>query len=100
MRALIALGMLASLACISAAQAPSQWQTYAGVGVDTDPTLQMRFDRTYPYCEQEAVRRGSPDAGSLWHVTALRSCMYRFGIVDRGSYAYPANAVFYNFLDR
>ena len=100
MRIKIALGIAASLACISAAEAPSQWQTYSGVRVDSDPTLQMQFDRTYPYCEQEAIRRGSPDAGNLWHVTALRNCMYRHGIVDRGAYAYPANALFYNFLTR
>ncbi len=100
MRALIALGIAGSLACISAAQAPSQWQTYSGVPVDSDPTILARFDHTYPYCEQEAFRRGSTDVNSLWHVTALRNCMYRHGIVDRGSYSYPANALFYNFLDR
>lgn len=100
MRVVIALGIAASLACISAAEAPGQWQTYSGVKIDTDPTLQMRFDRTYPHCEQEANRRASADINSLWHVTALRNCMYRHGIVDRGSYAYPANALFNNFLDR
>jgi hypothetical protein len=95
-----ALGIAASLACISAAEAPSQWQTYSGVRIDSDPTLRARFDRTYRYCEPEAVHRGSPDANSLLHVTALRSCMYRYGIIDRGAYAYPANDLFYHFLDR
>jgi hypothetical protein len=100
MKICMGLGIAASLACISAAEAPSQWQTYSGVRVDSNPTVQISFDRIYPYCEQEAVRRGSPDAYSLWHVTALRNCMYRHGIVDRGAYAYPTNALFNNFLDR
>ncbi|OWV99881.1 hypothetical protein [Rhizobium sp. R693] len=95
MRISVALGVAASLLAISAAESPGQWQTYHGVRMDSDPVLLARFDRVYRYCEPEAVRRGSPYPANAWHVTALRSCMYRFGVVDRGAYAYPANRLFY-----
>jgi hypothetical protein len=96
----VALGIVASLACISAAEPPQQWQTYGGVRVDSDQRLLERYDRTYRYCAPEAIRRGSTDTNSLLYVTALRGCMYRFGITDRGAYAYSANAPFLHFLDR
>lgn len=100
MRVWWALGIAASLACISAAEPPYQWQTYHGVRVDSDHRLLERYNRTYHYCAPEAVRRGSTDTNSLLYVTALRGCMYRFGIVDRGAYAYSANAPFLNFFGR
>ncbi|KQV65382.1 hypothetical protein [Rhizobium sp. Root1220] len=100
MRVWVALGMVASLACISAAEAPWQWQTYHGVRVDSDPMLTARFDRALRYCEPEAYRRGSSNPNSLLYVTALRSCMSRLNIIDRGSYSYVANNYFYHFLDR
>jgi hypothetical protein len=100
MRVLVAVGMVASLACISAAEAPWQWQTLYGARVDSTPTLLNHFDRAYAYCEPEAVQRGSPDPYSLLHVTALRSCMSRMGIIDRGAYAYPTYLYFYHALDR
>lgn len=66
----------------------------------SDQRLLERYDRTYRYCAPEAIRRGSTDTNSLLYVTALRGCMYRFGITDRGAYAYSANAPFLHFLDR
>ncbi|OWW04534.1 hypothetical protein ATY81_00630 [Rhizobium sp. R72] len=95
MRISVAVGVAASLLAVSAAEAPGQWQTFHGVRMDSDPLLLARFDRAYRYCEPEAVYRGSPYPTNPWHVTALRSCMYRLGIVDRGAYAYPANRLFY-----
>jgi hypothetical protein len=100
MRVCVALGIAASLACISAAEPPQQWQTYGGVRVDSDQRLLTRYDRTYRHCVPEAIRRGSTDTNSLLYVAALRSCMYRYAITDRGAYAYPANAPFIHFLDR
>ena len=100
MRVCVALGIAASLACISAAEPPQQWQTYGGVRVDSDQRLLQRYDRTFRYCAPEAVRRGSTNTNSLLYVTALRGCMYRFGITDRGAYAYSANAPFLHFFDR
>ncbi|MEK1873941.1 MAG: hypothetical protein AAAC50_16200 [Rhizobium altiplani] len=95
MRTLVALGMAASLLAISAAEPPWQWQTFHGVRMDSDPVLLSRFDRIYRYCLPEANYRGSPYPTNAWHITALRSCMYRFGVVDRGAYSYPANRLFY-----
>jgi hypothetical protein len=100
MRIRVALGIAASLAFISAAEAPQQWQTYGGVRVDSDQRLLTRYYQTYRHCAPEAVRRGSSDPNSLLYVTALRGCMYRYGITDRGAYSYTANAPFLNFLSR
>ncbi|KWV40633.1 hypothetical protein AS026_25600 [Rhizobium altiplani] len=95
MRVLVALGMAASLLAISAAEPPWQWQTFHGVRMDSDPVLLSRFDRIYRYCLPEANYRGSPYPTDAWHITALRSCMSRFGVADRGAYSYPANRLFY-----
>jgi len=95
MRVSVALGIVASLLAISAAEAPAEWQSFHGVRMDSDRVLLARFERAYRYCEPEANYRGSPYPANPWHVTALRSCMYRLGILDRGAYSYPANRLFY-----
>ncbi|NMN72968.1 hypothetical protein [Rhizobium sp. 57MFTsu3.2] len=95
MKVSVALGMAASLLAISAAEPPWQWQNFHGVRMDSDPVRLSQFDKVYRYCLPEANYRGSPYPTNAWHVTALRSCMYRFGIVDRGAYSYPANRLFY-----
>jgi hypothetical protein len=101
MRYLAVFGVALSLGCISAAEAPSNYQTYTGVRVDSDPVLLARYDRALSYCERESVSwRGSPDTRSLRYNTALRNCLYRRSFVDRGYYAYPATQVFDHFLDR
>ncbi|KRB61288.1 hypothetical protein ASE04_23115 [Rhizobium sp. Root708] len=100
MRLSVAFALAASFVCISAAEAPSEWQTYSGVRVDSDPQTQARFDRAYRHCEPQAAWQGSSQQNSLLYVTALRSCLYRQGIVDRGSYSYPVNDPFDHFIDR
>ena len=102
MRILWAVGVALSLGCISAGEAPWQYQTYSGVRVDSDPAITARFDRAMYYCRPEAAsyNRGSPDPFDLVYVAALRQCLYRHNFVDRGAYAYPASAVFQHFLDR
>ncbi|MET3854702.1 MULTISPECIES: hypothetical protein [unclassified Rhizobium] len=101
MRYLAAIGVALSLGCISAAEAPSNYQTYSGIRVDSDPVLLARYDRALSYCQPEAMsHRGSPDTHSMIYNVALRNCLYRRSFVDRGYYAYPANQVFDHFLDR
>ncbi|MDM9627970.1 hypothetical protein QTL95_18920 [Rhizobium sp. S152] len=100
MRILVAMGIAASLALISAAEAPREWQVAGGVRVDSDPILLARYDHALRYCEPEAEYRGSINTASLLYVTALRSCLSRQGFTDRGSFAYPANNLFWHFLDR
>lgn len=102
MKMIMAAGMVLSLACISAAEAPSNYETYDGVRIDSDPVLLNQYNRVLNYCDREASlpQRGSPDHRSIWHVLALRSCFYRHNIVDRGLDSYPANAIWEHFFDR
>jgi hypothetical protein len=102
MRMMLALGAILSLACVSAGEAPSNYQTYHGVRVDSDPVLLAKYDRALNYCEPEAYswRRGSPDPNSTFYWLALRNCLYRHGYVDRGAYAYPTTAIFPHFLEQ
>ncbi len=100
MRILVAMGIAASLALVSAAEAPHEWQITGGVRADSDPVLLARYDRALRYCEPEAEYRGSIDTASLLYVTALRSCLSRQGFTDRGSFSYPVNNLFWHFLDR
>ncbi|MGV1789807.1 hypothetical protein GR212_11890 [Rhizobium lusitanum] len=102
MRMMLALGAILSLACVSAGEAPSNYQTYQGIRADSDPVVLARYDRALNYCEPEAYswHRGSPDPNSTFYWLALRDCLYRHGFVDRGVYAYPTTAVFRHFLDR
>ncbi|NLS06789.1 hypothetical protein HGP14_26115 [Rhizobium sp. P32RR-XVIII] len=93
MRYLAALGVALSLGCISAAESPSNYETYFGqVRVDSDPVVLAHYNRALPYCQYEASSwwRGSPYPYSLYYNAALRSCLSRRGFIDRGAYAYPA----------
>ncbi len=93
------IGVVLSLACISAAEAPSNYQVYGGVRVDSDPTLLRKYDHALGRCQPEALgKRGSPDTNSLLYNAALRGCLYRHGFTDRGAYAYPATNIFDHFL--
>jgi len=103
MRLRAAIGLAFSLGCISAAESPSNYQSYSGVRVDTDPVLGARYDKALQRCVPEASswQRGSPDPQSLQYNTALRNCLYRHSFVDRGVYAYPIPKVYFDhFLDR
>ncbi|MDK4702774.1 hypothetical protein PH562_11030 [Rhizobium sp. CNPSo 4062] len=103
MRMMLSLGAILSLACVSAGEAPSNYQTYhGGIRADSDPVVLARYDRALNHCEPEAYswRRGSPDANSTLYWLALRNCLYRQGFVDRGVYAYPTTAVLRHILDR
>lgn len=54
MRMMLALGAILSLACVSAGEAPSNYQTYHGVRVDSDPVLLAKYNKALNYCEPEA----------------------------------------------
>ncbi len=102
MKIKLALGIALSLACISAAEAPSNYRTYSGFPVESDPYLVTRFEHALNNCVPEAQTppRGTPYTASLHYNTALRACLYRQGYVDRGYSAYPANLVFDHLFDR
>jgi hypothetical protein len=102
MKLIMSAGIVLSLACISAAEAPSNYQTYDGVRVDSDPVLLNQYNRVLGYCDAEASmpERGSPDHRSIWHILALRNCLYRHNIVDRGHESYPANAIWDHFFEQ
>ncbi|TCU13115.1 hypothetical protein EV132_113100 [Rhizobium sullae] len=101
MKYLAAMGVVLSLGCVSAAEAPSNYQTYHGIRVDSDPLLLAKYDRAVGYCQYEAMSwRGSPNPYSLVYNAALRSCLSRRNFIDRGAYAYPANRYFDHFFDR
>ncbi|MBY5750836.1 hypothetical protein E0H51_24520 [Rhizobium leguminosarum bv. viciae] len=103
MRLMAVVGLALSLGCISAAESPSNYQSYSGIRVDTDPVLLARYDKALQRCVPEASswRRGSPDPRSLYYNAALRNCLYRRSFVDRGVYAYPIPQIYFDhFLDR
>ncbi|MBB6483816.1 hypothetical protein [Rhizobium lusitanum] len=103
MKMMLALGAILSLACVSAGEAPSNYQSYhGGIRVDSDPVLLAKYGRALNYCEPEAYswRRGSPDPESTLYTLALRNCLYRQGFLDRGLYAYPLTAVFRHVLEQ
>lgn len=103
MRLIHIIGLALSLSCISAAESPSNYRSYSGVRVDTDPVLLARYDKVLRWCVPEASswQRGSPDPQSLQYNTALRSCLSRYSFIDRGVYAYPIPKVYFDhFLDR
>lgn len=103
MRMMLALGAILSLACVSAGEAPSNYQTYhGGVRADSDPVLLANYGKVLNYCEPEAYswQRGSPDANSTLYWLALRDCLYRHGFVDRGAYAYPTTAISRHILEQ
>ncbi|MBB3299639.1 MULTISPECIES: hypothetical protein [Rhizobium] len=103
MRLMAVVGLALSLGCISAAESPSNYQSYSGIRVDTDPVLLARYEKALQRCVPEAGswRRGSPDPRSLDYNAVLRNCLYRRSFVDRGVYAYPIPQVYFDhFLDR
>jgi hypothetical protein len=102
MRMLVATGVLLSLACISAVNAPSNYQTYGGIRVDSDPVIVNHYQRTAGYCDQEAAWRYPRVADSVdpMYTLAFKACLYRHNYVDRGAFSYPANQIFLHFFDR
>ena len=90
MRIIAALGAVVSLACVSAAASPSNYQTYFGTRVDASPTILAQFDQAASHCDAEASMpgRNTPAAQSYSYEVAVRNCMARFNFIDRGSYAY------------
>ena len=103
MKIMLGLGLAMSLACISAADSPSEYQYYFGGRVDQDPVLAAHFDRAARRCEPEAndIDRGSPDPHSYLHIIAMRSCLARYNFIDRGVYAaLPITLGLDHFLDR
>jgi hypothetical protein len=102
MKMKLALGLALSLACISAAESPSNYRTYEGRPVEGDPVLLSLYARVLDKCAWEARTppRGTVRTDSLHYNAALRSCLYRQGFLDRGTYAYPATLLFDHFLDR
>ncbi|PZM07674.1 hypothetical protein [Rhizobium tubonense] len=90
MRILLAVGMALGLSGCVAAGAPSNYQSYFGVPVDSSPQLQKRFDHARAYCEREAPRRGTTDSPSVSYLLAMRSCLARHNFIDRGGDAYLA----------
>ncbi|MBY5587919.1 hypothetical protein HFO49_10575 [Rhizobium leguminosarum] len=103
MRLIAVVGVALGLGCISAAESPSNYQSYSGIRVDSDPALLARYDKALQRCVPEAAswQRSSTDPHSLYYNAALRSCLYRYSFVDRGVYAYPIPQVYFDhFLDR
>jgi hypothetical protein len=93
MRIMLAVGLALGLSGCVGADAPSNYQSYFGVRVDSSPQLQQRFDRASRYCQREAPRRGTTDVASVSYLLAMRSCLARHNFIDRGAYAYPASGV-------
>jgi hypothetical protein len=89
MKIMLGLGLAMSLACISAADSPAEYQYYFGGRVDADPMLATHFDKAVRHCEPEASDpyRGSPDHVSWLYTIAMRNCLARYNFIDRGSYA-------------
>ncbi|TDK38764.1 hypothetical protein E2F50_01015 [Rhizobium deserti] len=102
MKAKVVVGMALSLACISAAESPSNYQTYSGLRIAGDPVIEARYHSALRTCIPESATppHGDLNNHSLRYNAALRACLYRYGFVDRGQYAYPANVIFGGFLAR
>lgn len=90
MKIIAALGAVVSLACVSAAASPSDYETYFGTPVDASPTILAQFDKAADHCEVEASRPGRswPEAEPYSHVMAVRGCLSRFNFIDRGVHSY------------
>jgi hypothetical protein len=96
---MLAVGIALGLSGCVGADAPSNYQSYFGVRVDSSPQLQQRFDRASGFCQREARRRGSTDIASASYVITLRSCLARHNFIDRGAYAYPALGARFYYLE-
>src|ERR1700712_74766 len=102
MKVLTTAAIALSFACVSAATAPANYQTYSGVPADSNPSLLAAFNSAEMYCGPEVTpfRRGSHPVG-LGPVLAMRSCLARQNFIDRGVYAYlPITLGLDHFLDR
>ena len=103
MKIMLGLGLAMSLACISAADSPSEYQYYFGGRVDSSPVLSAQFDKAARYCSVEAsdANRGSSEPGSYLNLIAMRNCLARHNFIDRGSYAaLPITLGLDHFIDR
>jgi hypothetical protein len=102
MKAKLPFGLALSLACISAAEAPANYQTYSGLRIEGNVTVQASYRSALRTCIPEAATppQGDPNSHSLRYNAALRACLYRYGFIDRGQHAYPANMIFGGFLGR
>jgi len=105
MRFLMAVGMVVTLGCLSAAQAAqpaSEYQTYGGIRADSDPVLLAKFEKAVRYCEPRIASwlQPPPIENKYIYVAALRSCLYRHDFISRGAYAYPVNAWYEHLIDR
>lgn len=100
MKLRIVTGLLLSLGCISAADAPANYMSYYGVQADKDPYVAAAFYRARQRCEPEASSygRGAPEENSVAHVLAMRACMARYDFVDRGAYAFHPAGVWYKHI--
>ncbi|MDE1158801.1 MAG: hypothetical protein PW791_11080 [Neorhizobium sp.] len=100
MRSVVFIGMVASLAFVSAAESPSNYQSLSGIRADGDSSTARRYDAALSRCRPEALTppRGTHETGSLRYSAALRACLYRQGYIDRGSFSYPATLVFDHFF--
>lgn len=103
MKIMLGLGLAMSLACISAADSPGEYQYYFGGRVDASPTLAAQFDKASYRCGLEASDpdRGSADPHSYLYLLAMRNCLARHNFIDRGSYAaLPITLGLDHFIDR
>lgn len=105
MKLLVAVGMLVGLSCGSALASPpaSEYQSFSGVRVDSDPVLMAKFDKAVRSCEPRVAQwdRGNwPVENKYIYIAALRNCLYRQSFISRGAYAYPVNAPFEHLIDR
>lgn len=97
------IGAVLSIACVSAAASPTDYQTYFGARADSNRVILMQFEKAADRCETEASRpgRGSPVRDSYAFAVASRGCLARNNFVDRGAYAYPRIVLgLDHFLDR
>jgi hypothetical protein len=103
MKIMLGLGLALSLACISAAESPSDYQQYFGPRVDSSPVIAREFDRAIVHCQAEASNpyRGAYTSGSHGYLIAVRACLSRYNFIDRGAYAaLPVTLGLEHFLDR
>lgn len=75
MKSLALIGALASLAFISAAEAPANYQSFGGVTADSNPVTTRHYEAALKHCRPEAINppRGTREVGSLRYSAALRA---------------------------
>ena len=74
MKAKLAFGLALSLACISAAESPANYQTYSGLRIEGNVTVQASYRSALRTCIPEAATppQGDPNSHSLRYNAALR----------------------------